>query len=262
MSDKEIIDGEVIQGKAAVDLPLVLQGDSMLLTEEKIKQAEMQITGIKRIKNLSIQVTDEHDWAIFEGKPSTQNSGNMKIAQLWGVSFLNPKIEEIRRSDTKGEYIEFTVSGYAEWNGRQVHDIGTFSTRDPLLGRVKGEYRPLCDVDLQDVKKAAISNWQSRILRKILGLSFNLDDLKKAGLDVDKIRGTKFASGGQGGGIISEAQQKRLYALAKKGNKTAEQMAEYLKTKGYDNSKDIERKDYETICEWAEHGTAEAQPGD
>ena len=243
----EIRDVEVVHPQTEA-MPLIMQGNGGLITDEAIKRAELQIEGIKKIKALSIRVTNEDDWVIFEGKPTTQNSGNMKIAQLWGVSFLSPKIEETRRNDEKGEYIEFTISGYGEWNKRQIHDIGTFSTRDPLLGKVKGEYRPLCDVDLQDVKKAALSNWQSRILRKVLGLSFNLDDLKNAGLDVAKIKGTKFASGGQGGGIISEAQAKRMFAIAHTANVSEAECLVILKKYGYEHSKDVKREHYEKIC--------------
>ena len=236
----------------SAELPLIARDGDMLITAEVIKRAEQQVEGIKKIKLISIKVTNESDWVIMEGKPCTQNSGNMKIAALWGVSFLKPSISEMRRTDEKGDYVEFTTSGEGEFKGRRASDIGTASTRDPLLGKVQGGYRPLCDVDLQDIKKCSITNWQSRVLRKILGLSFELDDLKKAGLDIDRIKGYKFASGGQGGGLISEAQGKRLFAIASSLKVPETVVKNVLKGFGYEQSKDVKRTDYDQIVKMVE----------
>lgn len=253
MSDDE--QRELIPAKSEESAPIVMS--DLTITADVIRQAELQVEGLKKIKAISIKVTNNSDWTVMEGKPCLQNSGCMKIAQLWGVNFLSPKVVEERRDDDRGEYITFTCSGKARFRGREVEDIGTSSTRDKLLGSKGGQLRPLSDVDVQSVKKMAVTNWQTRILKKILGLSFEMSDLTAAGITPST--GTKFASGGQGGGLISEAQAKRLYALAKKGNKSDEQMKAYLKTLGYENSKDIERKDYEKICTWAESAP---NPGD
>jgi hypothetical protein len=239
-------------------MPVVMS--DLTITADVIRQAELQVEGLNKIKSISLKVTNSTDWTVMEGKPCLQNSGCMKIAQLWGVNFLSPKLDEERRSDDRGEYITFTCSGKARFRNREVEDIGTSSTRDKLLGSKAGQLRPLADVDVQSVKKMAVTNWQSRILKKILGLSFEMRDLEAMG--VKPATGTKFASGGQGGGLISEAQGKRLYALAQKGNKTDEQMKAYLKGFKYEHSKDIKREDYEKICDWAENGPAEDQPGD
>ena len=63
--------------------------------------------------------------------------------------------------------------------------------------------------------------------------------------------GCLFAEGGAGGGKISEAQAKRLYAMAKQNNVSNDAMSKYLKTNfKIDNSKEINKTDYERICNW------------
>lgn len=218
-----------------------------LITADDIRRADMAVAGLNKIKAISLKLTNRSDWAVFNGKPCLQNSGCMKVAGLWGVSFLDPKITETRRQDDKGEYIEFSCEGKADFRGRIVTDFGTASTRDKLLGSVHGELRPLSDVDLPSVKKMAVTNWQSRILKKILGLSFEMDDLAQAGIKLDG--GVKYASGGGGGGLISEAQAKRLFAIGK-GNH--DMIKVVLKGFGYEHSKDIKREDYEAICKTVE----------
>lgn len=231
-----------------------------LITADDIRRADMAVAGLNKIKAISLKLTNKSDWAVFNGKPCLQNTGCMKIAGLWGVSFLDPKITETRRQDDKGEYVEFSCEGKADFRGRIVTDFGTASTRDKLLGSVGGALRPLSDVDLPSVKKMAVTNWQSRILKKILGLSFEMDDLEQAGIKLKG--GVSYASGGQGGGLISEAQGKRLFAIAKSAGISDEACKTVLKGFGYASSKDIRREDYEAICKMVEDkgGKGQAEP--
>ena len=230
--------------------PLIF-AEPNLLTPATIEQAEEMVKSINKIKEISILATNRADWVLFENKPCLQNSGCMKIAALWGVSFESPEIKEEKRNDTRGEYITFTVSGRASFKGRVVDDIGTASTRDPLYAGKKENPLPLADIDLTDIKKAALTNWQSRILRKILGLSFEMADLEKMGIKLEK--SFSFAKGGKGGGLISDAQGKRLFALVRVGNKTADDLKAYLiENYNMDHTKDIKKSDYEAICAWAQ----------
>jgi hypothetical protein len=220
-----------------------------LLTADVIKKAELQVDGLNKIKEISLKITNKHDWVVMNGKPCLQNSGCMKIANLWGVSFHKPTIQEERRSDDRGEYITFTCEGEGEFRGRVVNDIGTSSTRDKLLGTVGGELKELSMVDLPSVKKMAITNWQSRILRKILGLSFTKEDLQSKGVSTENV--VNHASGGAGGGIISVAQASRLYAIAKQNKWSDESLKSHLKEKfGYSSSKEIEKTKYEEIVSY------------
>jgi hypothetical protein len=175
----------------------------------------------------------------------------MKIANLWGVSFHSPVISKETLKDDKGEYILFTCSGIAEFRGRRVEDIGTSTTRDKLLGTVGGALKPLSEVDLPSIKKESIANWQSRILKKILGLSFEMEDLERAGIKLSG-KGVSYASGGAGGGLISAAQAGRLYAIGKSGGVSDEACKAILKGFGYSSSKEIKKEDYGVICKMIE----------
>lgn len=239
-----------------------------LLNEEAIRRAEMMVDGINKIKAISIKVTGPQDWSIQGGKPYLEIMGCMKIAQLWGVNFkdrvFKPEGGE-RITDGKGDYILFTVHGRAEFKGRTVEDVGTASTRDDFFGTKKNAEgnrvpKPLEDVDLENIKKKAVTNLQGRLLKKILGLSYNLEDLKAAGINLDRVNKTEYASGGAGGGKISENQAKRLFAILMVGaegeedkKKRQDDLKAHLKaTLKVESSKDIDRKDYEAVCTKAE----------
>lgn len=240
-----------------------------LLSAEAISRAELMVEGVKRIKAISAKVTNANDWTIQNGNPYLQNTGCMKIAQLWGVNFKErvfiPESGELRQDD-KGVYYLFTVQGRAEFKGRTIEDVGTCSTRDEFFGTRKDErgikqYKPLHEVDLENIKKKAVTNLQGRLLKKILGLSYTMEELTAAGVDLSKSPAVNYAGGGAGGGKISEAQGKRLFAIAMSGTGGPEdkstretELKKYLKEKYHiESSKDIERKDYEVVCAWADN---------
>jgi len=226
---------------------IVSQG---LLTEDVIKKAELQVNGLNKIKEISLKITNKSDWVVMNGKPCLGNSGCMKISNLWGVSFHKPVIKEEKRTDDRGEYITFTCEGEGEFRGRVINDIGTSSTRDKLLGTVGGNLKELSAVDLPSIKKMSVTNWQSRILKKILGLSFEMGDLQAKGIEPSN--NVNHAGGGAGGGKVSQPQINRLLAIGKSVRKSVDQIDAYIKTKyGYESKSDIERSKYEEICKWA-----------
>lgn len=238
-----------------------------LLNEEAIRRAEMMVEGVKKIKAISAKVTNANDWMVQNGNPYLQNTGCMKIAQLWGVNFLDRKFVPEGgefREDEKGSYYLFTVQGRAEFKGRIVEDVGTCSTRDDFFGTKKNAdgirvFKALGEVDLENVKKKAVTNLQGRLLKKILGLSYTMEELRDAGIDLGKSANVSYATGGAGGGKISEAQGKRLFAIAMHGTDGPEdkdsreaELKKYLKEKfKIEHSRDIEKKDYEIVCAFA-----------
>lgn len=58
---------------------------------------------------------------------------------------------------------------------------------------------------------------------------------------------------GQGEEVITDGQRTRLWTIARGRGRSKEEVAVYLKAKGYDTSHAIKRKDYETITTAIEH---------
>lgn len=63
------------------------------------------------------------------------------------------------------------------------------------------------------------------------------------------------------GPVISEAQAKRLYAIAKSAGKSDGDIAVCLRLWGYEHSRDIRRSDYEAVCKSIESVSADGPPG-
>jgi hypothetical protein len=102
--------------------------------------------------------------------------------------------------------------------------------------------------------KSAITNCVSNGVTSLLGLK-NLTwiQLKEAGIEKEQTTTVKYAAGGAGGGLISEAQGKRLFAIMQSMRCDETAFRAWLKENyKIDSTKDIQKKDYEAICNHVE----------
>jgi len=163
------------------ELPVILTEDTQDL-KAMVEQAEAQVQFITKIKKISLNATNSADWIAQDGRPYLQLIGSMKIRQLWGVEISEQRILREEFEDEAGKYILYTCSGKAKWRNHEIEDIGTCSTRDDFFGKQGGVLKDIETVDLENVKKKCVTNFQNRILKKILGLSFTWEDLEQAGI--------------------------------------------------------------------------------
>jgi len=160
--------------------------------EQIVENAEKQMQLIKRIKELSIKLTNEDDWVDESGQPYLEISGATKIRTFFGINIKDVSYETLRLNDKKGEYILIIAKGVASWRGNEVAEVGTASTRDQFFAKSKGVEKPLEEIDLNDIIKKAVTNLHNRLIKKILGLYFSWDDLRNAGLNIEKIKKVEY----------------------------------------------------------------------
>jgi hypothetical protein len=229
-------------------------------TDDIVASAERRIAQIDKIVTLSIRRTNENDWVDQNGKPYLTASGAEKIARLFGISWKILKSEKIQTTDEKGQFYFYQVTGVFTLGGGKdsVESVGTCSSKDQFFAKhkVNGEsvLKPLSEVDETNIMKAAYSNCVANGITRLLGIrNLTWEQVKAGGIDQAKAASVKYASGGAGGGLISQAQGKRLYAIFKgEGKGTDEQLKAFLKEKyGIEHSTDIKVIWYDAICEYA-----------
>lgn len=160
----------------------------LLPLERMAETAERQIQALKRVMLAALSMTNHHDWCILGGRPYLTGSGAEKIARLFGISWYDFKIEESRYEDDKGPYIVYTVTGKFRMGPSEIEAVGTCSTRSAFFGKAGGEFKPLSEVDIPSVKKAAVTNCIVNGVKRMLGIrSVTLEALKAAGVKVELI---------------------------------------------------------------------------
>lgn len=179
--------------------------------EESVAQAEKYVGLLSKIRLMSIKLTNNMDWSNQGGKPYLEKSGCDKIASAFGLKIYSPEFTKETLKDDKGEYIMFTCSGEGEWNNSRESEIGACTTRDDFFGKKGGDYKPLSEVDLTDIKKKAFTNLANRLIKKLLGLSFTWEEISAmtAGkISKDSVQTVTFSQGSKGGNTDSPETKK------------------------------------------------------
>ncbi len=235
-------------------------------------QAERRVDAVMKIKRVSLKVTNARDWTDQNGNPYLQVSGSEKIANLFNISW---RIDEpLYEEEPNGHFI-WTYKGYFTLGGRSIEAIGTRSSKDTFFNKyeyikIEGQkddrkLLPPSAIDKGDVKKAALTNLFGNGITRILGIrNLTWEDLKEfANITKDQVAAIQYKKGGdkppiqqpkektdsQNPDLISDAQRKRFYAIAKETKATDDQIKEWL-FREYDieHSKDIPKRLYDEIC--------------
>ena len=122
---------------------------------------------------------------------------------------------------------------------------GYFSTRDQFFGKAYGKVRAIEAVDIQDVIRASATEARKKAVFALLGLGEpTKEDLQKLGVKVDIINTVEFSGGtnnaqaqpksqpsatsAPSSNLITEKQQKKIYAMLKQTNFTVDEFKFYL----------------------------------
>ncbi|RLI68532.1 MAG: hypothetical protein DRP02_12415 [Candidatus Gerdarchaeota archaeon] len=173
--------------------PALIEHDELIKIAEK---AEKRVEAVKKIIRAALRMTNHRDWVLFAGEPYLTCAGAEKIARTFGISWYGMQIEEEERQDEKGKYIVFTCKGRFRLKDVEIEAIGTCSTRNKFFYLSKGRVKELHEISIPDVKKAAYTNCIVNGIKRLLGLrNLTLEDLKAAGVNIDKITKVTFKEG-------------------------------------------------------------------
>jgi hypothetical protein len=251
---------------AVIDTGIPALADDTLL--QVAERAEQRIKAVNKIKILALQVTNARDWTDQGGRPYLQASGGEKVARLFGISWT---ISEPIFEAEEGGHFSYTYTGRFSLSGAMIEAVGTRSSKDGFFKKYgpkddngEKETLPPSEIDKGDVKKSAYTNLIGNGITRLLGIrNLTWEDLAAAGIKKDSVGKVDYRTGTGGAkqGAISEAQSKRLYAIAKGSGKSDDQVKAKLKEYGYESSLDILKEKYDEICAWAQT-KAQREPGE
>lgn len=215
--------------------------------ERIVAEAEKRVDVLRRVLGVAIKRTNPTDWTDQQGKPYLTSSGCEKIAPLFGIKMEGVVNQRDEREDEKGKYYIYTFMARFHWAAGDIEAIGTCSSRDKFFAwdSVNKAYKPLHDVDETNIKKAAYSNLMVNGITRVLGIrSLTWGDLEPFKITRDSVAKVEYNKGATADPsavkIISEAQCKRLHAIATKAGWGDVELKEWLmKTYKLDSSAKI-----------------------
>ncbi len=159
-----------------------------------IALVEKALANFVKARRLALRVTDERDWTDVGGKPYLNATGALKVAAVFGVSLTDMRVEALREDLQGKEIVRYVARTTARFLGREVDAEGVASSDDPFFSRKDGRTLPPCEVNLNSVRKKAVTNAQSRAVRAILGLGgLTWEEVSAAGVKKGKVATASYA---------------------------------------------------------------------
>lgn len=179
--------------KHELEIVSPLESDKLV---EMAQSAEKRIEAVKKIKTMSLRLTNAHDWTDQGGKPYLQVSGSEKIARLFGISWRF--IGDIQRKDEEGGHFSFEVPMEFVMTGASVEFRGSRSSKDPFFSKKYDKDIPPSEIDKTDVMKAAITNTIGNGITRLLGIrNLTWDDLKEANIKQEDVTSIQYKKKGE-----------------------------------------------------------------
>lgn len=276
--DAEPVESQEIERAPGAPAGIVPSGGEFS-ADRMIARADEQISFRQKLTKLIATKIDPAQIVMF-GKDEKATAYFTKAACQSILSwcdvdfFPDGKIEEHRYTDKNGSYIIFEMTGTLKMpNGRRVLVMGNRATNDDFFGKAHDKAVPLEEVDIASVRLACVTNLWNHALESA-GLKPSLRDLVEAGMNIEGLTTVNFKKGGgvsveqmeqKFGGkaqpsasssippqkVISEAQAKRLYAIARNQGWTNEDYRDAIQRKwGVSHDRDLLTSDYKAAEEF------------
>lgn len=246
-----------------MELPAVPIDDLVQIAQA----AQQRIEAIKLIKTVALGVTNARDWVDQQGRPYLQASGCEKVARTFGISWQilgEPEIEHL-----PGGHIQVTYKARFSLGKASIEAIGVRASNEPFFStrwKKNGEKvtLPASEITLGDVKKAAYTNCLANGISRLLGIrNLTWEDLEKfAGIKREEVSRIEYRKRKpEPEGRINQAQQKRLWAIARQHGLTDDEVRSIITQAGYTSTAEIKRDDYDGIIHAIEtQGKLKSQP--
>jgi hypothetical protein len=215
-----------------------------LIENVDVQTIQKTLTKIAQFQGLVKQnLKQNHDFGIIPGtpKPTLLKPGAEKILMLMGITSEYELIERIQ--DYDGQFFAFTVKCTLLKGDQKITEgLGHCNTRERKW--IKQDPCTMANTCLKMAKKRSQIDATLTVSSLSDIFTQDLEDLDLTGTSVeDSLKSSKIAT--DNGNTITEAQAKRLFAIAKGDTKLVK---EALLRCGYTSSKDITKADYDTVC--------------
>lgn len=171
------------------------------------------------INAILVGCTFAEDWIQHGDSMCLKSAAAERIARNFDIRFANCHHSKEEFSDGIGPGYRYIFEGEASMGNRVVYTQGVYSTRDKFLGFKDQEYKPLEDINENNIRNAAYHIMIGNGIKALLGLRgiprARFDQMMTtAGEDPSKAGKAKYGKGTKGGTSADDSvKQKELAEL-------------------------------------------------
>lgn len=166
----------------------------------EVDRVEKNVELYNKIRTVSLKLLKPTDLRFMGESLYLEDKGAEILAIAWGIHASITSVSQEWHDDDIGRYYTYTVTGkgFSRKLYRYAEEIGTCSQRDKFFGKIGDKLKELEDIDVNMIKKKAVTNFYNRLIKRIAGLGgITEDDLKAAGMKTDLIKKVEFKEGGK-----------------------------------------------------------------
>jgi len=172
------------------------------------QKAKLAIRFSQAINTILITQTYSEDWQQFgEGDKTIvclSSAGAERVARHFGIKIFDVKSRKEEFTDTLGNGYRYIFEGYASMGDRIIYAQGSYGTRDKFLGYENQQYKPIEDINENDIRDAAYHIFTGNAIKALLGLrgipaKRFAEIMGRAGEDASKLTKVTHGSGTKGG---------------------------------------------------------------
>ena len=162
------------------------------------------------MKKVLVATTYPGDWTDHDGTACLCSAGAERYLKLFPITFVEWQMHREDCSDKNGKAYRWVYECTAIMNGRQVNSLGAYSTRDKFLSYAHEKWKPIEEINENDIRAAARHVCIGNGIKTLLGLrGIETDHLKsifvELGADPNLIKSIGYGKGkGSGSGAKSK----------------------------------------------------------
>ena len=124
----------------------------------------------KAINTILMVATFPEDWTIQGDKACLGSAGAERVARHFVIRFYDQKCERQEFADKMGSGYRYVYTCKACMGDREIFAQGAYGTRDKFLGFKDGEWRPLEDINENNMRNGAYHICLGNAIKSMLGL--------------------------------------------------------------------------------------------
>jgi len=200
------------------ELGTIIQDNPLEMVETLEKTASLAPRMIAARNKILTACTFPNDWEVFgTGDKATaclSSAGAERVGVHFGIKIFDVSHKKESWDDEAGKAYRYTFEGKATLGSRIIYCTGSYSTRDPFLGKKGGEFKDIKEINENHIRNAAYHIFQGNCIKVMLGLrNFPVGEYQKimasTGQAASKTTGHGYANGSQGG-TSSEDTNKQI----------------------------------------------------